>query len=147
MKSTDLKAILASIACLFISTSAFAAEGSSDGVPSLKAGSGFTKVYSVKNVAVEAATKEGGSLKITVSGEATTPSWEDPHLSACIYTTKPKDGIYSFDLVAKRPTGIVPQYVAPISAKVFVWHNFPSDLKGIRVIAKSNSVEKLLEAK
>ena len=87
--------------------------------------------------------KEGGSLTITAKGVVSTGGWSDPELAQYIYITPPADGIYSFDFIAKKPTGIVTQVITPIEAQ-FVWKDFPAELKGIRVIAEKNEIIKPL---
>jgi hypothetical protein len=60
-----------------------------------------------------------------------------------VYVQAPPDGIYDFDFVARPPTGMAIQVILPIFAGINVEH-FPADLRGVRVHASNNAVEKLV---
>ena len=74
-----------------------------------------------------------------VAREVNTTGWSDGQLVPFTYTTPPDDGIYEFDFVAKPPSGIFGQMISPINSE-YVWHNFPNDVKGIRIYASRNSI-------
>ena len=84
-------------------------------------------------------------LSINASGLASTPGWSHPELKPHVFIQAPPDGIYDFDFVAKRPTGIVPQHVVPIEAG-YVMKTFPETLKGVRIHARDNSKTALLDS-
>ena len=83
-------------------------------------------------------------LSIVAHGTVTTSGWRNPRLIPYVYITPPADGIYDFDFVADAPDGQALQVLLPISAKE-EWQDFPSDLKGVRIHASTNSVEKKLD--
>lgn len=84
-------------------------------------------------------------LSIRASGLASTPGWSNPELKPYVFIQAPPDGIYDFDFVAERPTGIVPQQVVPIEASL-VMKTFPETLKGVRIHASNNSKTALLDS-
>lgn len=84
------------------------------------------------------------NLVINTKGEVTSSGWGNGVLIPYIYIAPPADGIYEFDFVADPPSGIVPQVISPIDAERFVWKGFPSELKGVKVYASSNSLTEKL---
>ncbi|HEY6044196.1 MAG TPA: hypothetical protein VIU43_04770, partial [Nitrosospira sp.] len=84
-------------------------------------------------------------LAINASGLVPTGGWVNPQLRPHVHVQPPSDGVYDFDFVADRPTGIVPQHVSPIHAS-YVMKTFPDALKGVRVQASQNSKTTLLDA-
>lgn len=74
----------------------------------------------------------------------TSTGWTDPQLIPYIYIQPPPDGIYDFDFVAKPPSGISQPVLTDIRASHIVFP-FPDDLKGVRVHASNNSVERRLD--
>lgn len=101
------------------------------------------KVLKVTDVKVSVLFSLPARLQITAHGTVGTPNWTNPQLAQREYVAPPADGIYEFDFVATPPTGNVIQIVTPISAVGGM--TMPDDLKGIRVIASTNSKEALLE--
>jgi hypothetical protein len=84
-------------------------------------------------------------IKIMCECDGTTPGWTNIHLSPFVYVKPPADGIYEFDLVGTPPTGIVNELITHYIAEVYVWKNYPKDLKGIKVYAAQNSMIKTLD--
>jgi hypothetical protein len=84
------------------------------------------------------------TLGISADGVVPTPGFTNPQLVPWVYIMPPQDGIWDFDFVADEPKGPVQQVLSPISASYF-WHSYPQDLKGVRIHARMNSVEALLE--
>jgi hypothetical protein len=84
-------------------------------------------------------------LSIHASGRVSTIGWTNPRLEPHKTFQAPPDGIYDFDFVAERPTGIVADHVTPIEAS-YVMHPFPETLKGVRVHASGNSKTALLDS-
>ncbi len=80
------------------------------------------------------------TLAIYAEGIAPTPGYTNPRLEPYVYIHPPTDGIWDFAFVADKPGGIVPTVLCPIST-TYYWHNYPKDLKGVRVHASQNSVE------
>lgn len=79
-------------------------------------------------------------LVIKTNGEVNTGGWSHGRLVPFIYIMPPQDGIYEFDFVAESPDGMVPQVISPIEAEPYFWSNYPSELKGVKVYASSNSL-------
>lgn len=98
------------------------------------------KVYEVKSVKL---TTEKSTLLIHADGVVRTGGYTNPRLEPYVYIQPPPDGIWDFDFVADKPTGMVPQVLTPIKAE-YKWENYPGDLKGVRVHAETNSVEEKL---
>lgn len=80
-------------------------------------------------------------LEINAIGNTSSLGWTNAHLSPYIYVKPPQDGYYEFDFVAEPPSGFAGQIITPIQAHPFSWIDFPATLKGVRVFAKSNSIE------
>lgn len=78
-------------------------------------------------------------LVINVKGIVRSGGWSNPDLSQIVHIVPPEDGIYQFDFVADAPTGIVTQALEEIEAE-FVWEDFPTELKGVKISASSNSI-------
>ncbi|MBN8857747.1 MAG: hypothetical protein J0H29_05125 [Sphingobacteriales bacterium] len=107
------------------------------------------QLQSVTSLQVTVNKKFPLSLIIEVTGEATTPGFTNIHLEPYFYIAPPEGGLYEFSL-----TGVVPDEEVNdktgekvnVTAEVYVWESFPSDLKGIKVYANENSAEELLFA-
>ena len=86
-----------------------------------------------------------GVLSMTASGEAAAPGYKNASFLPRINAAPPKDGIYEVDVVADRPDGAAPA-ATPIEVKG-AWSPYPADhLKGVKFIAKTNSVVAMLPA-
>jgi hypothetical protein len=83
-------------------------------------------------------------LSIHASGLATTTGWSNPQLMPYETLVVPPDGIYDFDFVAARPTGIVADHVTRIEAG-YTMKPLPETLKGVRVHASQNSKTVMLD--
>lgn len=104
---------------------------------------GKSKVLEVTDVELSILKKLPPALSIMAYATVPTPGWTEPELIEWIYVMPPPDGIYDFDLVAERPTGIVPQVITPIVG-THVLQDIPPGLKGVRIHASINSKEALL---
>jgi hypothetical protein len=98
------------------------------------------KVDRVEKVTLKIMKSNPPILHIEANGEVVSSGWTDPELVPLVYVQPPPDGIYEFEFVAKPPTGISQPVITPIDAD-YSWHDFPSDLLGVRVIAQTNSKE------
>ena len=86
-----------------------------------------------------------GLLSMTASGESAAPDYKNASFLPRINAAPPKDGIYEVDVVADNPDGAAPA-PTPIDVKG-AWQPYPADhLKGVKFIAKSNSVVAMLPA-
>jgi hypothetical protein len=90
-------------------------------------------------------------LAVRCDGEVPTSGWKNAALGAWMYITPPADGIQDFDFIADPPTGIVLQWICPISTST-VLDRDPSNfwgpgqpLRGVRIHAQNNSIEQHLE--
>ena len=83
-------------------------------------------------------------LVINASGFVTTSGWTNGRLEPWYYIDFPTDGIQDFDFVADSPPGITLQVISPITATPAEWSDPPEKLKGVRIHAQSNKLEKLL---
>ncbi len=99
-----------------------------------------TKIYEIIDVQISILKSKPPMLSITASGNVTTGGWTNPVLVPYIYVVPPKDGMYEFDFIADRPTGIVTQVITPIAASV-IMEEIPKDLIGVRIHSSSNSKE------
>ncbi len=81
------------------------------------------------------------SLLISAVGAVPTTGWSSAELSPYVYITPPQDGYWEFDFVARAPSGPAAEVITPIGA-AYVWTKLPAGLKGIRVYASENKIEK-----
>ncbi|MFT3704544.1 MAG: hypothetical protein QM802_19410 [Agriterribacter sp.] len=84
------------------------------------------------------------ALIIKVQGEAPGVGYSDVHLEPYFYHSVPSDGIFAFSLVGTAPEQEETNTPEEVEAAVFRWDNFPDTLKGIKVYADNNAVEKVL---
>jgi hypothetical protein len=107
--------------------------------------SNTVKVMEVTNVALTIFKTKPPILYIFAEGIVPTLGYKNGKLLPYIYIKPPADGIWDFDFVADKPDGIVPQVLAPITAD-YMWEDFPSDLKGVRIRAAHNQIEAKLSS-
>lgn len=103
----------------------------------------FNKVYEVADVSLAIFKTNPLTLRITATGLVPTSGYTDPELAGWIYIQPPPDGIYSFDFIARAPSGTALQVLSPVTA-VQHWQPFPGDLKGVRVLSASNEIVVML---
>lgn len=77
-------------------------------------------------------------LMLNVAGSVPTTGWTNPELVPAVYFVEPADGIWDFQFIAERPTGIVNQVVTNISASCSVV--LPRWCRGVRIAASTNRV-------
>lgn len=98
------------------------------------------RVYAVDTVQVNVAESKPPRYVISASGRANTSGWSLARLRRLRDPKVDRDGVYTFELVAHPPTGMVLQVVSPISTILpLVWQ--PEDggtVRKIRVVAESN---------
>lgn len=98
------------------------------------------KIYSVTSVTLTIEKRNPPVLVINAEGVTNTNGWSGGHLEPYVYVHPPLHGIYEFDFLANKPTGIVNPVLTPITAKPYEWENFPAELKGVKVYASTNEV-------
>lgn len=81
------------------------------------------------------------TLGVFAEGVVPTLGYTNGQLLPYVYVQFPPDGIWDFDFVADAPSGPAAEVISPISASYF-WHDYPKKLKGVRVHAAVNSMEK-----
>lgn len=96
------------------------------------------KILSVESIELKILKSNPPQLMVAAHGSVSTMGWEDPKLVPS--KIKSVDGIYQYDFVATPPTDVVAQIIMPISAST-IMRTIPSDFKGIRIIASSNSLD------
>ena len=111
------------------------------------------RVSSVESTSIFILKSMPPQVGIVADGKVPTSGWTDPSLEPWFYVVPPKDGIQDFDFVAEPPTGIVLQCISNISTTIIL----PQDpanywgrgkpLKGVRIHARDNSVEVMLDSK
>lgn len=97
------------------------------------------KVMEVTEVSLTIFKTNPPILCIYTEGIVPTLGYQNGRLVPYIYIKPPADGIWDFDFVADKPDGPVPQVISPIAA-VYMWSDFPGDLKGVRIHAAHNKV-------
>lgn len=103
------------------------------------------KVLRVDQIELAILKSNPPQLSITAIGIVSTPGWRNPRLVEYIYVQPPPDGIYDFDFIAEAPEVPVPQVPQPVIT-THVWSGRIDELKGVRVHASANSMEKILSA-
>jgi len=102
------------------------------------------KIIEVTEVTLNILKKNPPILEIICKGNVSSGGWSNGQLTPFVYIMPPLDGIYEFDFVADEPTGISTQVISEITSEPFMWDNFPTEVKGVKVYASSNSkLEKL----
>lgn len=82
------------------------------------------------------------NLLVTAYGQVPTLGWTKVQLLRRIYVTPPADGIWEYDLLALRPTGIVPQVLTTVKASN-KWKDYDASIKGIRVYGIDKGVKEV----
>jgi hypothetical protein len=80
------------------------------------------------------------SIEITATGTVPTGGYKNHSLVRRTYIRAPDDGIWEYDMLTCKPTGIVTQVVTSVTAKD-KWESPPPTLKGIRVFGRNGSKE------
>ncbi len=85
-----------------------------------------------------------GTLEVDVTGEVGMPGYTNAALLPRINAGAPQDGVYEVDVVADKPATPGAAATTPITIKNG-WPGYPADhLKGVKFIAKTNSVVAML---
>ena len=85
-----------------------------------------------------------GALNVEVEGSVGMAGYKNAAFLPRINPAPPKDGIYEVDVVADKPATPGAPAATPISVNKS-WPGYPADrLKGVKFIAKSNSVVAML---
>jgi hypothetical protein len=87
-----------------------------------------------------------GAIEMTASGSVPGAGYKNPGFLKRILYATPKDGIYEMDVVADRPAAPGAAAATPIEARG-PWEHPNDGVKGVRFIAKDNSVVAMLPAK
>ncbi len=101
------------------------------------------KLLDVKHIDLAILKSNPPQLSITVFGSAPTLGWTSANLVPYVYITPPEDGIYDFDFVGTPPSGPAGEMITPAVTN-YVWPDYPPELKGVRIHASLNEMEKLL---
>jgi hypothetical protein len=87
---------------------------------------------------------KAGVLEMQAAGSVGMPGYKNAGLVPRINAAPPKDGIYEVDVVADKPATPGAAVMTPLDVKG-AWSGYPAEhLKGVKFIAKSNSVTALL---
>lgn len=102
------------------------------------------KTLNVTEVTLAILKKSPPTLSITSKGEVPSGGWSNGQLIPFVYVVPPSDGIYEFDFVADEPEGASTSAISEITSEPFIWNDFPSELKGVKIYASLNSKIDLL---
>lgn len=87
-----------------------------------------------------------GTLTMQAAGSVGMAGYKNAGFVPRINAAPPKDGVYEVDVVADKPTPAGAAVVTPIEVKG-AWSPYPAEhLKGVKFIAKTNSVVAMLPA-
>jgi phenylpyruvate tautomerase PptA (4-oxalocrotonate tautomerase family) len=90
-------------------------------------------IASVESITVRSLQTAPEQIQVEARGMASTGGWTKPQLRK----KGEKDGVYIFEFVAQRPTGIVTQALTKIEASTTFAK--PADIREVQVVAKNNS--------
>jgi hypothetical protein len=80
-------------------------------------------------------------LHVIAKGTASSGSHQNARLERRIYIIFPEDGFQEYDFVVDVPDGPTTDDIKTFTSEN-QWENFPNELKGISVYAKTNRMEK-----
>lgn len=100
------------------------------------------KIYSVDKISLAYIKITPVRLQISADGMAPTTGWSNGQLIPYVYVMPPADGIWDFDFVGDPPE-VGGDALSPISAN-YVWMGNINALKGVRIHASSNKMEKMI---
>jgi hypothetical protein len=105
---------------------------------------GQEQVSTVETAAIKVG--KAGALEMQAAGSVGMPGYKNAGFVPRINAAPPKDGIYEVDVVADKPTAPGAAVMTPIAVKG-AWSPYPAEhLKGVKFIAKTNSVVAMLPA-
>jgi hypothetical protein len=88
--------------------------------------------------------KSGNSLTLKATGKTSTAGYYDLVFLPRINAAPPPDGVYDVDVIGYKPQGAAAQAITPVETKG-EWSSYPKErLKGVRFIARNNSVVAML---
>jgi hypothetical protein len=97
-----------------------------------------TLILKIESVEMRLLKSNPPQLQVIAHGQVSTTGWENPELLRP--KMDPVEGIYQLDFFAEPPEGNVPQIIMSISAS-YLFTEIPKDLKGIKVVSSTNSIE------
>ncbi len=101
-------------------------------------------IYEVERVTITYIKKDPPEYHIEAQGKTKSAGWSDARLSAVVYVQDPPDGLYDFNFIAEPPSGESAQELTPVSVHA-VLGKMPKSFRGVRVHARSNEKEAILE--
>lgn len=101
---------------------------------------GLTDIAEVSQVELVVMESYPEQLSITATGWAASSGWTEPTL---VPDEAPSDGLYSFRFQAAPPDEVTTPVLTKIQAR-YVLAPMPNDLKGVKIISKSNQIIKLI---
>ena len=99
------------------------------------------KIYSVDGIVLTIYNSKRPQLLISAAGTVTTIGWRSPRLKEYVYIDFPADGYWEFDFIADEPSSVVPEVLTPVAA-AHLWDGDLSRLKGVRIYAAANKMER-----
>ena len=100
-----------------------------------------TLVREVTGVSISILEKEPPILVVQAVGNVPTGGWSHPGLSRVVYIVPPADGIQDYEFMATPPSGPAIEVISEVVAEDS-WDNPPDWVKGVRVKAATNAIEK-----
>jgi len=113
----------------------------------------MVRIYDVQSAALAILKSNPPQIVVSAIGRTVSTGWTNPTLGAWYYLVPPRDGIQDFDFTADEPTGISLPVLTPITASTLISRD-PANywgkgkpLVGVRIHARTNSLEEMLDAK
>jgi hypothetical protein len=103
----------------------------------------MARVYEVLEVSLAFNKKMPPEFVVSARGRTERSGYTGPELVRVIYVRPPEDGIQDYEFEATPPSGPSLEVLTPIQA-TDVWSDPPSWVRGARVHAESNSLERAL---
>lgn len=104
------------------------------------------RILEVATVEVHKHKTQPPRLHVTATGNASSGSHFNPCVEKRVYIIFPEDGIQEYDFLIDVPDGPGTSDIKSHTVED-EWDEFPDELKGVRVYAKTNVIEKLLNSK
>lgn len=98
----------------------------------------LSKIFEIWEVNIKELKTDPSQLAVEAIGEVNSGGWKNP---ALVPSNPPsKDGVYHYDFVAERPSGIVTRNMERVVASLRIAPK-PADLKGIVIHTQTNTKE------
>ena len=97
-------------------------------------------VPTILKIDVQIQESDPPNLVVTAIGQVPSGGWKQVQLIRRIYVKPPADGIWEYDLLAQKPSGVATTVMTPVGAKN-TWKAYDTSIKGVRVYGIGRGVK------